>query len=244
VPTASYYPWWLGQDRYFEFLCKHEAGEWVFKTVDNVEGVFQMRPRQVATTEEFEDRFSMEDPYGYIRGEAQPVLQFVAYPFSSYRYLETPLSPKQANVVKRVTSVNQSEISPAFWRYTGEPRMDPVILAEPIDKPTSRYGYTWRGIRRPHDRELGIAGGELIVLDLQTQEVMGVRRNFVRTGRVRDAPGGVQWEFAGGCRVTPRPWDGKLVSKDVGFVYWFVSKVLKPIYLNPRDHGVPRGNQR
>ena len=35
--------------------------------------------------------------------------------------------------------------------------------------------YVWRGITRPHDREMGIAGGELIVLDLQTNEVLGVQ---------------------------------------------------------------------
>lgn len=243
VPTASYYPWWLGRDRYFEFLCKHEAGEWIFRKVENVEGVFQMRPRRVATSEEFEDRFTMEDPYGYIHGEAEPVLQFVAYPFTSYRYLETSLSPVEANVVKRVTRAEGSKGSHLLWRYTGEPKMDPVILAESIAEPISRYGYTWRGIRRPHDRELGIAGGELIVLDLETKEVLGVRRNFVRTGQVRGAPGGVNWEFASGCEVTRRPWDGKLVSKDVGFVYWFVSKVLTPVYLNPRDKGVRRGTQ-
>lgn len=230
IPTASYYPWWLGSERYFEFLCKHEAGEWIFKTVDNVEGVFQMRPRAMATSEDFEDRFAMEDPYGYIRGEAEPVFQFVAYPFRGYRYLETLLSPTRANVHKRVTMVDPEGRGGKFWRYTGEPKASPVILAEPIEQPKSRYGYTWRGIVRPHDREKGIAGGELIVLDLKTREVLGVRRNFVRTGNVNDRPDGINWEFAGGCKITPHPIDGKLVSKDVGFVYWFVSKILKPIY--------------
>jgi len=45
-------------------------------------------------------------------------------------------------------------------------------------KSRARYGFTWRGVKRPHDREMGIAGGELIVLDLQTKEVMGVRRGY------------------------------------------------------------------
>jgi hypothetical protein len=30
---------------FFDELCKKEAGEFIYKTVENVEGVFQMRPR-------------------------------------------------------------------------------------------------------------------------------------------------------------------------------------------------------
>jgi hypothetical protein len=183
----------------------------------------------------------MEDPYGYVRGEDEPVLQYVAYPFRRYRFLETPLSPTKANVQSRVTMV-EGDRSGEFWRYTGEPKASPVILAEPIERPSSRYGYTWRGVVRPHDREKGIAGGELIVLDRETGEVLGVRRNFVRTGDAKGHRDGINWEFAGGCKVTPHPIDGKLVSKDVGFIYWFVSKVLRPIYLNlPDDKGARNG---
>ena len=29
------------------------------------------------------------------------------------------------------------------------------------------------GLSRPYDREMGIAGGELIILDLETNEVIG-----------------------------------------------------------------------
>jgi hypothetical protein len=42
----------------------------------------------------------------------------------------------------------------------------------------SRYGVLWRGITRPQDREMGIGGGELIVLDLQTNEILAVHRGF------------------------------------------------------------------
>lgn len=46
------------------------------------------------------------------------------------------------------------------------------------DRVTSRYGVAWRGIQRPRDRELGVAGGEVLVLDLRTNEVLGVKRGF------------------------------------------------------------------
>jgi hypothetical protein len=61
--------------------------------------------------------------------------------------------------------------------------MVPYIVAEAeVSKKKSRYSYTWRGIPRPHDREFGIAGGELILLDLETNEVLAVRRGYIRSG--------------------------------------------------------------
>jgi hypothetical protein len=94
---------------------------------------------------------------------------------------------------------------------------------------SSRYGFTWRGIKRPHDRKLGIAGGELIVIDLETNEVLGVRRGFTRTGYARSAPDGINWEFSGACPMLERPRDGKRMGKDIDFVYWFVDRVLRPL---------------
>jgi hypothetical protein len=229
VPTASYYPWWLGQDRYFEFLCKHEAGEWVFKTVDNVEGVFQMRPREKATTEEFESRFAMEDPYGYTDWEARHVATlFVGPPRAIFHYLESTLPPSRTLWRFDRPLVHSQGTYWTYYGYVGTQDKKSPMQVEGVDRRRSRYGFTWRGIRRPHDRELGIAGGELIVVDLDTNEVLGIRRGFVRTGRVRNVPGGVHWEFAPGCMILHRPSDGKLVSKDIDFVYWFVSKVLLP----------------
>lgn len=245
IPTASYYPWWLGSERYFEFLCKREAGEWIFKTVDNVEGVFQMRPRRLATSDDFEDLFMMEDPYGYGREEVEPVFWFVGYPLSSYRLLETHLSPERANVSKKVQRPVSDFTDSPYWQYVREvPKESAPVSAKPTARPTSTYGYTWRGIKRPHDRELGIAGGELIVLNLETNEILGVRRNFALIKRPRNTPAGISWEFAGGCKILRHPYSGETVSKDTGFNYWFISKILKPIDANPRDRGVPRGHQR
>ena len=50
-------------DQYFEHLCKTEAGEYIFKTVENVQGIFQMRPRQVPGELDY-DRYAPEEPTG------------------------------------------------------------------------------------------------------------------------------------------------------------------------------------
>ncbi|GHT95622.1 hypothetical protein AGMMS49545_18900 [Betaproteobacteria bacterium] len=86
----------------------------------------------------------------------------------------------------------------------------------------SRYGYTWRGIRRDRDREFGIAGGELIVLDLHTDEILGVRRGFAWTGTLGRK---TNWEFTPVC---PR-YEIRDRSKDFDFSYWFIRKVLRPV---------------
>ncbi len=57
-----------------------------------------------------------------------------------------------------------------------------IPTVEPVRDIKSHYGFTWRGIERsPHDRELGIAGGEILIFDLRTNDVLAVRRNFIRS---------------------------------------------------------------
>jgi hypothetical protein len=99
------------------------------------------------------------------------------------------------------------------------------------DVPTlqSLYGYTWRGITRPHDRELGIAGGELIILDLQTNEVLAVRRSFVRSGSVRNNLTGIWWLTAGKCSKESLKMDAQ-----------FINEVLKPASHKQEKHNEPR----
>ena len=85
-----------------------------------------------------------------------------------------------------------------------------------------------RGIVRPHDREMGIAGGELIVLDLETSKVLGVRRGYIRTGSVRNNLTGVD-NLSVRVKLVPT------INTEVGavetwiFAYWFIGKVVKPI---------------
>jgi len=75
-----------------------------------------------------------------------------------------------------------------------------IPKVEAVQEIKSRYGYMWRGIERSlHDRELGIAGGEVLIFDLQTNEVLGVRRNFVSSGTYGDGTRDVNWLNAQEC---------------------------------------------
>jgi hypothetical protein len=216
VPEDNGYKSGMTPEQYFAHLCKTEAGEFIYKTVENVEGVYMMRPREHATDYMEEHLYAMEDPYGYTDWEARdPETLFVDPPWRTYSYFETPLSP----------SVSPKIFGARYRRYSSYVQDKSPMIEEHVINLKSRYGYTWRGISRPHDRELAIAGGELIVVDLQTNEVLGVRRGFIRSGGVRNNATGIWWLSA---RVCPTLRSDKRSQKDGDFAYWFVSKVLKP----------------
>ena len=96
----------------------------------------------------------------------------------------------------------------------------PTIQA--IEAPTAAYGFAWRGIVRPRDRENGISGGELIAIDRNGKEVLGFRRGFIATGVGNR---GVSWEFAAVC---PKQTFRGGRSKDFDFGLWFLTQVLQP----------------
>ena len=68
---------------------------------------------------------------------------------------------------------------------------------------SAKYGYTWRGLRRPRDRDHGVAGGELLIYDLSTREVLAMRRQFLISGRNPRGEGKAMWEVAASCQQSP-----------------------------------------
>tara|TARA_R110002072_G_scaffold225304_1_gene382450 strand:+ start:390 stop:1301 length:912 start_codon:yes stop_codon:yes gene_type:complete len=219
-------------DEYFEHLCETEAGEFIYKTVDNVEGIYQMRPRKRASTQEFTDRYMMEDPYGYTDGEANEPEYIYVNP-EKYEFIEMPIRERELPGWKWKKRHN-SYLQPIpenmkyrkFSGYDGRNKLS--MIMEYTNERVSTYGYTWRGIHRPYDRENGVSGGELIILDLDTNEVLAVRRGFARTGGAKNTTG-INWEFT---QVCPTLSYRKGWSKDFDLNYWLVSKVLKPIDRN------------
>ena len=161
VPEDSGYKPVMTSEQYFEHLCKTEAGEFIYKTVENVGSVIQLRPRLKGNFE-YSHLYAFEDPFGFEAGEA-----FFVEP-GRYTYYE---------VAAPVSMSHKSKYT-RFFGYDGR-RMD-TLQQVGYSQRKSRYGYTWRGIVRPHDRELGIGGGELIVLDLETSEVIGVYRGYAK----------------------------------------------------------------
>jgi hypothetical protein len=223
VPEDSGYKPGMTPKEYFDHLCKTEAGEFIYKTMENVDGLYLMRTRKRPTDYEMEHLYDLEAPYQEVHGEYYNSGEYFIQPhLGKYQFLETPL-PKDSN------STGEYK----YWHYyrneNAHPGRDyqtaldgrfvrvPYVVAEKgVQSLSSRFGVTWRGITRPHDRDLGIAGSELIVLNLESKEVLAVRRGFKRTGGVRNLTG--VWWLAG--QTCP-----KLSEKPD---HWFIRDVLKP----------------
>jgi len=229
LPADSGYKLGMTPEQYFEHLCKTEAGEFIYKTVENVEGLYMMRPRKQATDNELQHLYVLEDPYGHTTDESYLVQDTYVQPATGrYQFLEMPLS-KPSSSDKRHRRYYRDENAHPGRKYqtaiNGQGAFVPYIVAETTASDMkSLYGYTWRGINRPHDRELGIAGGEIIVLDLQTNEVLAVRRGFMRTGFVRNNLTGVSWLTGPSCP-----------NRGTNLTFNFIQEVLKPFPSNVKE---------
>jgi len=223
VPEDSGYRPGMSQQEYFEHLCKNEAGEFIYRTVDNVEGIFQMRPRKIYSPWEWQHLYAVEDPYGYYPGENEDLGKHYVSPVL-FSYFEVPVQDRRiyGYGMKSLLHPSVSADPPpgaTIARYFGFDNWnshDNPLKLEYSTERKARYGFTWRGVKRPHDREMGIAGGELIVVDLQTNEVMGVRRGYAI------------WNRGWTARVCPRYGYGGGQDKTAMFSTWFLVKVVRP----------------
>lgn len=223
VPEDSGYRPGMTQQEYFEHLCKNEAGEFIFKTADNVDGIYQIRPRRIYSHGEWQHLYALEDPYGYWEGEWDAVGFQVVQP-DLYAYFEIhPSARRRYGLEHKVANLYDDSLyaepaaSATVARYSGfDNRTTRTMKLEFDSIARARYGITWRGVKRPMDREMGIAGGELIVLDLQTNEVMGVRRGYNVWNR--------RWTG----RMCPRYGYSGGQDKTTNFTAWFVAKVARP----------------
>jgi hypothetical protein len=163
--------------------------------------------------------YAVEDPYHYQEWEVREPEKFFIRP-SAYSYFEA---------TSEKFNKGEGKKEEQYRHYSGKTPdilrdMMADIVAEPAGDLRSRYGYTWRGITHFMGLDLGIAGGELIVLDLHTNNVLAVHRGFVRAVLDDRVPGGFRW-----AHICPKDKTRLL------FTYEFISRVLKP--LNPSVRG-------
>ena len=221
VPEDSGYQPGMTSEQYFEHLCKAEAGEFIHRTVENVEGFYLMRPRKSPSDNEMEHLYGLEAPYIEVHGDYNsPEEYFVQPHMGKYQFLEVPLA-KLKNTSNYRRYYRDDNAHPGKQYQTAINGMGvfvPYVVADAeTETLKSKYGVTWRGITRPHDREFGIAGSELIILDLGTNEILAVRRGFKRTGGVRNNSTGIWWLAGQTCpKLSKRP------------DHWFIREVLKP----------------
>jgi len=236
VPEDSGYRPGMTAKEYFEHLCRTEAGDFIFQTVKDVDGIYQMRPRGTATNDEMMHLYALEDPYhvyeamsedAYVNPRYIDAVKIGGYslykPDRNYKFLEKPLSlkihnPTDTHRYLRYTKPNTGHLVLEDGQYLYPRNHWPPMIAEQVTNVKSRYGFTWRGITRPHDRELGIAGSEVIVLDLRTNQVLAVRRGYALSGwKTKETVTGIWWLSAAKCPSS--------TARDEQV---FIHKVLRP----------------
>lgn len=216
VPKDSGYRWWMSSRKYFEHLCKTEAGEFIFKTVKDVEGFYFARPPRRPTDVDLMARYKLEAP------ELERTFQlipdstewrarlFVNPPWTLYRYIEEPAP----------VGTGQSSL---FKRSSGYVQGKSPMEVKQVSALNSELALIWRGVRREHDRESAIAGSEWIVFNVKSKEVLAVQRNYGLSGFSRGAPDGIWWLNARSCpAVSPGDNLGRRF-------YRFVAKSLEPL---------------
>lgn len=228
----------------FAERCK-TAGEKIYKTVDNVEGVYllKLRPNNI----NYSNQFEMDDPYGRDLGGAGYIESFIRGEYgATHRGTPAPGSPPRMgyHYVEAVDPVDEKR-----YRYTGrieEPWqydkrflkgytrfvLDKVLASG--DPP--RYGVTYEDISTREEREYWIAGSSLRVIDLKTDEVMAERVGYMMdNAQGSDAGGRAPWLLAAGnaCPTfhrnssLPTPRRGMSAAQPYQTLD-FVEKVLRP----------------
>lgn len=187
-------PWYWPEKKktvaraYFRHLCSTEAGEWTFKKVEDVDGLYFARPENVPSDDFLGDVYGPELPWVerefQLWGESARDRggHFVEPPFQNYKFVEEPR--RSVKWQKDITApyIRMFGLTTAIFIKEGHvvaARHDltPMQIIG-LKQPTAKYAYSWRGITRPRDREFRIAGGELIIYDRETREIISVSRNF------------------------------------------------------------------
>ena len=229
----------------FAERCK-TAGEKIYRTVNDVEGVFllKLRPMEI----NFDDQFKLDDPYGHDSGGDQYILNFLrgfyhqrgdslfpgAPPRLGYLYVDAldPVTGLRYRYTPRVEEPWQT--NKAYLQGYTRLVFDKVVATGPAP----RYGVTYDDISTREERELWIAGSSLKVLDLQANEVIAERMGYmIDAGQGSRAGGRSPWLFAAdhacpGFQFNPlRPLSrnyGGGASAQAGQTLIFLEKVLKP----------------
>jgi len=238
APNLPTYKEGMSSEEYFKALCETEAGEFIYKTVDEVEGFYEIRPRVEESDYALSDRYVVEDPFGYVMGSTGLAsTDYYVQPYGGkYNFWETrgkyikkysTIPPKYTGTLNNLFSIYYRDLKNIKSKQTIQTakngkfyRVPLIVTEEPVKELKSNYGYIWRGISRPHDRELGIAGGELIIIDLKTNEIVAVRRGFARSGYKKSQTG--FWWLA--PKICP-------IFKDKS-EHSFIESVLKPTQEN------------
>ncbi len=231
----------------FQERCK-AAGEKIYRTVENVEGVFLIKLRSSEIN--FNKQFEFDDPYGQEFGGDAYIKSFLRGHYEA-ETSGTPIigAPPPPRGYKFVDAVDVKD--GMRYRFTGSVREIEVQLSGlsgggtvlnkqfvldkvPLVGTPPRFGITHDDISTREDREFWIAGGSLKVIDLQSMEVIAERIGYMMDAGQGNVSGGRSPWLLATNSACPTFQLNPLRSPGQGFIarlrqtVRFVEKVLKP----------------
>ncbi|MGE0331944.1 MAG: hypothetical protein AB7P37_14800 [Ramlibacter sp.] len=152
---------------YVKELCAKHGEEKIFRTVENVEGVFQIKPRMPITDEMWRDRQGMPDPWGKAMGDSdKPAIAVgpgtAEEGRNGYWFVEQRIADSEG---------------PPYGRRLSPSVFEPNLKVKNL---RSRYGYLTEDLSTPEMRSRWIAGGRISVIDLKTGEVIATTTGYFR----------------------------------------------------------------
>jgi len=225
APQESVYRNGMKPREYWEALCNAEAGEFIYKTVKDVEGFLLVRPRGAETDYAAQDPFVVEDAYGFrefqfVHLETRPGKGLFTLSKQNYSFIESGIRSASGRRMWLRHEIDFSKLEEMLRRKPEKWREEQFSSVSEISELKSVYGLTWRGIRREHDIELGISGGELAVVDLKFGEVVAFRRGFaLDVFAARGDKSRRYWLSSAGCPV---------MGREFLTLSAFIRKVLPP----------------
>lgn len=199
----------------FAERCK-KSGEFIYRTVENVEGVFLMklRPKKI----NFGNQFLMDDPYGADVSSDGYLVNFLmgrnekgslvgkSAVTRGYRFVEAidPTDGKRYRYTGSMKVVGRKNPNTPNHQIElkRNPNFDLNNYAFVLDKVLApgeapRYGVTYDDISTREERDYWIAGSSLKVFDLKTNEVIAERIGYMMDrGQGNNSGGRSPWLLA------------------------------------------------
>lgn len=176
-------------------LCEKDGGDKIYKTVDNVQGVFQMRYRKLNDYRrpdgsfyyEIRDQYGMENPYSWMQGDIGiegRVGDSSIFPDApprgkqGYWFIEQIATPPMSGYRRSYLAPMEN---PKDWQIEhsgGNPLYE--VKQKNTSKRKSRYGYLTEDITTKDMRDKWIGAGRIKIIDLQSNEVLAERKGYYR----------------------------------------------------------------
>ncbi|MDO5693315.1 MAG: hypothetical protein Q4G70_12725 [Pseudomonadota bacterium] len=232
LPSA--YQAWQYKQRYakakaiFDERCKN-AGEIIYRTVDDVEGVLLINPPPMPRVLQWGDPNWPDAGLPRQNGGNDLIVNLLEYfkrDDHGYSFSDE-FKPDHNPGYRFIDAMDQNGKT---WRYslgkvgnreTSVPVSDRMKKTDHIDKP-ALYAVTYKNLINPADRELWVAGTTLIVTEIQSGEILAQSTWYSMEPGLGSRSGHrTPWLFAVSCP--------ELVSLNAAMpTRFFIEKVLRP----------------